>query len=158
MRLKSLSLSSSLTIRPDAPCGRVMVVSEALVKKPWRSGAPQLVFGGVYFGSVCAKAAGAPRAHKTAATIIVLFTVMFLLFLRADELRFSCEGSVKRATSDSALMQAIRAILGDCGSSTKEGDFDRSAPNLSADGKGRYDFGVATGVRGFGDTGFVHGG
>jgi len=52
-------------------------------------------------------------------------------------------------------MQAICAILGDYRSSTKEGDFYRSAPDLSVHGRGQYDLGVAT-VLAFGHIGFIH--
>ena len=56
-----------------------MLVSEALLKNPWMSGAPQLVLGGVYFCSACAKATGATeRTHKTETRIDEYLTAVLL--------------------------------------------------------------------------------
>jgi len=62
-----------------APAGRCIVVSEALLQKPCRSGTPQLVLGGSYFASACASAAGAIASAQASDTRIDENFTAFLL-------------------------------------------------------------------------------
>jgi hypothetical protein len=73
----------------------------------------------------------------------VLFTVDFLLLVRADELRFSFEGSVNGRRKDSAQCLPSAQSLVITGRETKVDDFHRSVLQPSADGNDLGDLDVA---------------